>query len=81
MAAILEAPVVYDAACVSFCDRATLCHRRALTRGDARALGEDVARFLGETSLHRALELLGGARPRGIAEEDLVRRMGAAWRE
>ena len=78
--AILRASVDYGELCVSFCDRAAGCHKRALADGDATALGEDVARFLGTTNLYRALELLGGARPANEAEEDLVRRMAAVRR-
>jgi hypothetical protein len=78
--AILQASVAYGEACVSFCDRAATCHRRALEQGDATALGEDVARFLGETNLYRALELLEGAPPQNAAEEDLARRMAEARR-
>ena len=77
---ILRASVDYAEVCVSFCDRAAVCQKRALAEGDATVLGEDVARFLGGTNLYRAVELLDGANPENKAEEDLVRRMADARR-
>jgi hypothetical protein len=73
--AVCAAPVEYHETCISFCDRAPTCHTAALNRGDPSALGEDIARFLGETNLNRALALLAGAKPATPAEEDLVRRL------
>jgi hypothetical protein len=78
--AVLDASVRYGDECVSFCDRVAACHSRALEQGDPRVLGDDVARFLGETNLHRALELLEGASAASAAEEDLMRRMVEARR-
>jgi hypothetical protein len=71
---ICGAPVHYQDTCVTFCDRASLCRTRALEAGNAAALGDDVARFLGDISLTRALTLLGGAPPATPAEADLSRR-------
>jgi hypothetical protein len=74
-AAVRAACSAYEQACWTFCDRAPGCHKRALAAGEATVLGDDVARFLGEVSLTRAVELMNGARPAGPAEEDLVRRI------
>jgi hypothetical protein len=65
----------YCEACVSFCDRAPVCRARAVVDGRGAILGDDVERFLGPIPLPRALELLGGAKPRNEAEGDLSRRM------
>jgi hypothetical protein len=75
---ICRAPVAYQETCIAFCDRAATCDTQALRRGDPHVLGEDMARFLGPTDLNRALALLNGARPRGAAEEDLLRRIREA---
>jgi hypothetical protein len=77
---IRAASVDYGESCISFCDRAQRCHAQALANGDGAALGEDVARFLGTVSLHRALELLDGALPANEAETDLARRIAEADR-
>jgi hypothetical protein len=77
---IQGAAVKYTDACVSFCDRAQSCHALALRNGDPAILGEDVSRFLGTTTLNRAIELLAGARPSTAAEEDLLRRVVEADR-
>lgn len=79
LAAVREAPVAYREVCVTFCDRAPICHTRALSAGDPAALGEDVTRFLGETRLDRALALIDGAEPLTAAEKDLVRRLTATY--
>jgi hypothetical protein len=73
-AAVAIAPTAYCEACVTFCDLAPRCHDRALEVGDPAALGDDVARLLGEVTLFRAIELLGGAPPHKPAERDLLRR-------
>jgi hypothetical protein len=72
---IQTAAVKYTDACVSFCDRAQSCHASALRNGDPVVLGQDVSRFVGATTLGRAIELLAGARPSNAAEEDLLRRI------
>lgn len=77
IAAVVGAQVAYEQQCWMFCDRAPGCHRRALEAGNPTVLGDDVARFLGEVSLFRAVELMNGARPKGLAEEDVVRRIQA----
>ena len=73
--AVVGAASAYDETCLAFCDRAVICRRKALESGNAAVLGRDVARFLGLTSLPRAVDLLNGARPVSAAERDLVRRI------
>jgi len=73
--AVRAASCAYSEACLSFCDRAPLCYRRALESGDPVVLGEDVARFLGRVGLERVCALLSGAAPRGEAEKELARRL------
>lgn len=70
-----SAPKAYADACLSFCELASKCQREALAAGLGNALGEDLGRFLGSVSLHRALELLRGAPPDNEAERDLQRRL------
>lgn len=77
VASICAAPTSYESACISFCDRASLCYTRALTAGDAAVLGEDVARFLGPVNLTRAVELLDGAKPKDQTERDLLTQLRA----
>ncbi len=72
--AVIDAPKRYGDVCLSFCELADHCRAEALARGLPAPLGEDLARFLGALTLHRALELLGGAAPRDDAETDFVRR-------
>lgn len=75
LAAVMDAATDYSERCLEFCDRAAKCHEEALTAGNPAVLGDDVARFLGEIDLHRALALLEGAVPETVAEEDLLRRI------
>jgi hypothetical protein len=58
-----------------FCDRVTACRAKAFAEGNPAALGRDVARFLGDITLVRAMELIKGSKPTGNAERDLVRRV------
>jgi len=58
IAGISAAPVKYRQGCLSFCDRAELCHRRALASGEPAVLGDEIGRLLGEISVHRAVRLL-----------------------
>lgn len=73
--AVVAAQTEFDETCLSFCDRAAICRQKALDAGDPAVLGRDMARFLGDTLLPRAVELLNGAKPKGVAEVDLVRRI------
>lgn len=75
IAAIRGAETYYCQDCVSFCERAPVCFSKAIEDGNAVVLGEDVARFLGDIPLPRAVALLGGARPTDVAEADLARRV------
>jgi len=72
--AVLAAPKHYGDACLSFCELADHCREEALRAGLPTALGEDLARFLGEVTLHRALELLRGEEATSEAERDFLRR-------
>lgn len=73
---VLEAPTDYSEACLSFCDLAPRCHALALAADSPIILGGEVARFLGESTISRALELLTGAEPADDREADLQRRLG-----
>lgn len=72
---IRTAEFKYSETCVSFCDRAPICREKALEMGKGAVLGDDVERFLGAVSLHRAIELMEGANPATDAERDLKRRI------
>jgi hypothetical protein len=74
LAAIHEARTAYGEGCLSFCELADHCQARAIEAGLAGALGEDMKRFLGSISLHRALALLDGAPAETTAEKDFVKR-------
>ena len=76
--AVLEASKHYRATCLEFCDRAAGCRKHAEGVGDPSVLGDEVKRFLGETSLSRAVELLQGAEPVNATERDLAVRIGTA---
>ena len=73
--AVLAAKIDFSENCLMFCDRVTACRAKALAEGSAAALGRDVARFLGDISLARAMELIKGSKPNGNGERDLVRRV------
>lgn len=72
---VLEAPTDYAEVCLSFCDLAPRCHANALAADNPIVLGGEVARFLGDTSISRALELIGGAEPADDREADLQRQL------
>jgi hypothetical protein len=73
--AVINAETEYEETCLSFCDRAPICRVNAVAAGNAAVLGRDLVRFLGATSLNRAIELLANATPTSDAETDLVRRL------
>lgn len=75
LAAVINAETAYAEGCISFCDRAPTCHKKALDVGDPAVLGNDMSRFLGGIDLIRAIAILGGAKPRDEGERDLTRRM------
>lgn len=72
---VLETDTDYCEACLSFCDLAPRCHRRASERGDGVILGAEAARLLGEIPLSRAVELLNGEPPSNDREADLQRQV------
>lgn len=72
---VLDAPTDYAETCLSFCDLSPRCHARALAADEPIILGDEVARFLGETTISRALELLSGAVPQSDREADLQRQL------
>jgi hypothetical protein len=72
---IRTADINYSETCVGFCDRAPVCREAALRAGEGSVLGDDVSRFLGTVSLHRAIELMEGAAPSNEAERDVKRRI------
>jgi hypothetical protein len=72
---VLEAPTDYSEACLAFCDLVPRCHQRAVDSDDPIILGGEVKQLLGETSITRALELIGGADPVDDREADLQRQL------
>lgn len=72
---VLDAPTDYSEVCLSFCDLAPRCHARALGADDPIVLGDEVGRFLGDTTISRALELMSGAEPADDREFDLKRQL------
>ncbi len=77
IAAVINAPIHYQVACNKFCDRATGCFARELAASKPSVLGDDVGRLIGSMSLHRARELLHGAKPQTHGERELVALAGA----
>lgn len=75
---VLEAPTDYSEACLSFCDLAPRCHARAVDNDDSAVLGDEIKRFLGDTTVSRAIELLNGAEPVSEREQDLRRQLADA---
>jgi hypothetical protein len=75
---VLHAPTDYAESCLSFCDLAPRCHQHAVKSGDAVVLGDDARRFLGDTSVERAVELLNGAETHDDRELDLQRQLRCA---
>ena len=72
---VLDAPTDYSEACLSFCDLAPRCHAQRLASDDPIILGDEVARFLGKTTVSRALELMAGGEPADEREADLQRQL------
>jgi hypothetical protein len=75
---VLHAPTDYSEACLSFCDLAPRCHARAVEADDSVILGGEVKRLLGDMTLTRAIELLGGAAPSDDREADVQRQLTGA---
>ena len=57
---IQKAATHYCESCLSFCERAEICHGRAKASHSAAVLGDDVFRALGGISLERVKELMNG---------------------
>jgi hypothetical protein len=72
---VVDAETDYSESCLSFCDLAPRCHQAALEADDPIVLGAEVKRVLGDTTLSRAIELLGGAAPVDDREADLQRQL------
>jgi len=72
---VAEAPRAYSASCMAFCPLAPHCHRTALRAQQPEALGEDMARHLGDLPLHRAAALLRGEAPETPAERAFATRL------
>ena len=73
LASVQGAATHYMPECLSFCDRAVGCRKQAEAVGDGAVLGDEVKQLLGATPLPRAVELLGGSKPRTDREVDFVR--------
>jgi hypothetical protein len=72
---VVDAETDYSEACLDFCDLAPRCHQRALDAADPVALGDDVRRLLGDTTIDRAIQLRHGAVPASDRERDLQRQL------
>lgn len=72
---VLDSDTDYTEACLAFCDLAPRCHARAQASDDGIILGTEVKRFLGDTPISRALELLDGSAPADDREADLQRQL------
>lgn len=72
---VLDAPTDYSEACLAFCDLAPRCHTRSLAEDNPIILGDEVARFLGETTISRAMQLMAGMEPDDDREADLQRQL------
>ena len=72
---VLDAPVSYSEACLSFCDLAPRCYRRAQEDENALILGAEAGRMLAEIPLRRAVELMNGQQPTSDREADIQRQL------
>ena len=72
IAAVTNAPIHYEEACIRFCDRASGCFARELAAARPSVLGDDVARLIGSMSLNRVRDLLHGAKPVTHIERELL---------
>lgn len=72
---VLDASTDYSEACLSFCDLAPRCHARAIDEDHPIVLGGEVARFLGEMTISRALDLMAGDVPADERESDIQRQL------
>lgn len=72
---VRHADTHYQDSCLTFCERAQICYRRADELDRGVVLGDDVERFLNGVSLARVDELLGGSPPTSRVERDLLTRL------
>ena len=72
---VLNAKTDFQDSCITFCERADACYKKALTNNEGVVLGDDVDRFLNGIKLDRAEELINGAAPTNPAEKDLLARL------
>jgi hypothetical protein len=72
---VLNAPTHFQDSCISFCERADACYKKALANSEGVVLGDDVARFLNGISLQRAEDLMNGQKPATASEKDLLARL------
>jgi len=71
--AILVSEINYKEDCLSFCDRASTCISKLSSIGAPITLGHQMERFLGDITLHRAVELIEQtSKPSSLAEEDFL---------
>lgn len=66
---VLNAPTHFQDSCISFCERADACYKKALANSEGVVLGDDVARFLNGISLQRAEDLMNGQKPATASEK------------
>ena len=71
---ISQANTAYREACISFCARATQCHRAACELGSPSALGDDATSALRGVALDRAAEIINGQPPSNDHEAAVARR-------
>ncbi|MFO0562917.1 MAG: hypothetical protein U0269_33160 [Polyangiales bacterium] len=74
LAVISQANTDYREACISFCARATRCHRTACEQGSPSALGDAAAAALRGVDLARAAAIIDGRAPSNDREA------AVAWR-
>ena len=72
---VRHADTFFQDSCLTFCERAQICYRRADELGRGVVLGDDVERFLNGVSLARVDQLLIGASPSSRVERDLLTRL------
>ena len=72
---VLNAPTHFQDSCISFCERAEACYKKAMANSEGVVLGDDVARFLNGISLQRAEDLMNGQKPSTASEKDLLSRL------
>lgn len=74
LSVISQASTSYREACISFCARASSCHRAACEQGAPSALGDAATSALRGVDLRRAAELMDGGAPANEREAAVARR-------